>query len=118
MSEQRGLQILLVAGGPEFAALLAPTLDGVRHAARTAGDGAAALEAARVELPEVVFLDVTTPGLEVAAVARSILALSAWRRPFVVAVSDCGRPDCPGLSHRDGIDLHLPRPLDHDRLRG
>lgn len=82
-----------------------------RHgfAARPAADEGEALGEARVALPDVVLVDLTS-GVS-AALARSIRGCAVGKQPLVIAVAD--RP--AGINNRAaadaGVDLHLVAPV-------
>jgi CheY-like chemotaxis protein len=85
------------------------------HEARIACDGPSAIEAATLTLPDVVFLDLTLPGMsgvEVAAKLRFLPELSACR---LVAVTGHAEECLPSPSP---FDHHFQKPVDHAALFG
>jgi CheY-like chemotaxis protein len=85
------------------------------HEARIAFDGPSAIEAATLTLPDVVFLDLTLPGMsgvEVAAKLRCLPELSTCR---LVAVTGYGEERLPSPSP---FDHHFQKPVDLAALLG
>jgi two-component system OmpR family response regulator len=80
-------------------------------------DGPAALQAAQDSLPDVMLLDIGIPGMDGCEVARKIGGWSNWRRPLLIAVTGFGLESERRRSAEAGIDLHLLKPLDPDRLK-
>jgi CheY-like chemotaxis protein len=89
------------------------------HEVRAVPDGASALEAARSNPPDVVLLDIALggrmSGWQVADVLRQQPAL---KRQLLIAVTGYGRKADRRRSEEAGIDLHLVKPVEPDRLRG
>jgi CheY-like chemotaxis protein len=66
--------------------------------------------------PEVVLLDIGMPGMNGLEVARSIRALHATPRPFIVAVTGWGTHEDIQRSLEAGFDLHLVKPVEEEQL--
>jgi CheY-like chemotaxis protein len=109
------LQILVVDDNTDSARMLKVLLRCEGHEASAAFDGPSAIEAAKLTLPDVVFLDLTLPGMsgiEVAATLRCLPELSACR---LVAVTGYGEERLPSPSP---FDHHFQKPVDHAALLG
>jgi CheY-like chemotaxis protein len=109
------LQILVVDDNADSARMLKVLLRCEGHEARIAFDGPSAIEAATLTLPNVVFLDLSLPGMsgvEVAAKLRGLPELSACR---LVAVTGYGEERLPSPSP---FDHHFQKPVDHAALLG
>ena len=109
------LRILVVDDNADAARMLQVLLRCEGHEARIAFDGPSAIEAAKLTLPDVVFLDLTLPGMsgvEVAATLRGLPELSACR---LVAVTGYGEERLPSPSP---FDRHFQKPVDHAALLG
>ncbi len=87
------------------------------HEVCTAADGHAAVAAAERFAPEVVLLDLGLPGLDGYAAATALRRLPGGGDIFLAAVTGYGQPDDVARSHAAGIDLHLVKPVEPDRIR-
>jgi CheY-like chemotaxis protein len=112
------LRVLVVEDHRESAEALALSFREQGHEVAVAPDGPSALEAVRAAQPDVVFLDFLLPGIDGCEVAKGIRRLSAWRRPFLVALTGLGDEPSQRRSQEAGIDLHLVKPVDPATLHG
>ncbi len=115
--QHHGLRVLLVEDQRELAESLAGWLRMAGHEVGIAGDGAKAVEVARLRQPDVVFFEIALPGLDGYAVARRIQEQSAWKRPLLVAFAEETDTEACRRAHEAGIDLLLSKPLDLALLR-
>lgn len=117
-SEQssKGLRILVVEDHEEMANTTALLLRLYGHEVRVALDGPAALRAAQDDLPDVMLVDIGLPGMDGCEVARRIGEWTNWKRPLFIAVTGHGEEAERRRSAEAGIDLHLLKPLDPERL--
>lgn len=69
---QVGTRVLVVDDSPTICAVLGRQLTHDGYAAQMAYDGEQALELARVEQPELIFLDIVLPGISGFTVLRSL----------------------------------------------
>ncbi len=90
-------------------------LDG--HEVGTAYDGPGALAAAERLRPEVLLLDLGLPGLDGYAVARALRAEPTFDDLRIVAISGYGQPEDRERSRAAGIEEHLLKPVEPQRLR-
>jgi CheY-like chemotaxis protein len=107
------LRILVVDDNADAARMLKILLRCQAHEAHIALDGPSAIEAAKMTLPDVVFLDLTLPGMsgvEVATKLRCLADLAACR---LVAVTGHGKERLPSPSP---FDHHFQKPVDHAAL--
>jgi CheY-like chemotaxis protein len=116
MPRSRGLQVLVVENDREAAESLALVLRQDGHEVQVAGDGVAALEEARSAQPDVVLIALGLPGMDGFSVAKRLHDQFAWRRPLLVAVSGQGGPEACRCSAAAGIDLHLVKPVEAEKL--
>ncbi|MDB6042659.1 MAG: response regulator [Gammaproteobacteria bacterium] len=86
------------------------------HEVFTAPNGAAALEAAERQRPEVALLDIGMPKLDGYEVARRIRAAPWGQRITLVALTGWGQDSDRRRSQEAGFDSHLVKPLDLDKL--
>jgi len=102
------LRILVVDDNADNARMLRVLLKGEGNETWIAFDGPEAIEAAALHRPDVVFLDLTLPGmsgLEVAMELRCITELAVCR---LVAVSGLGEERLPDPSP---FDHHFQKPV-------
>ncbi len=87
------------------------------HQVEVAADGVSALEKVKSFWPDVMLLDIGLPGMngyEVAALLRKDPSHQSLR---IIVTSGYGNEDDRSRSRAVGIDHHLIKPLDLDRLR-
>jgi CheY-like chemotaxis protein len=114
----KGLHVLVVEDHEETANTSAMLLRLCGHEVRVAPDGPAALQSARDGLPDVVLLDIGLPGMDGYTVARWMGDQSGEKRPLLIAVTGRSEEADHRHSTEAGIDLHLVKPVDPDRLQG
>ncbi|MDB6090232.1 MAG: hypothetical protein JWN85_3016, partial [Gammaproteobacteria bacterium] len=95
---------------------LATLLELSGHEVYTAPNGAAALETAEQQRPEVALLDIGMPKLDGYEVARRIRAQPWGQRITLVALTGWGQDSDRRRSQEAGFDSHLVKPLDLDKL--
>jgi PAS domain S-box-containing protein len=113
----RRLKILVVDDQPDLADLIAVLAETMGHEARALYDGADALVAARVQVPDVMFVDLGMPvmnGYELARRVREDAMLSGVR---LVALTGYGREEDRVRVLEAGFDLHLTKPVSDSQLR-
>ncbi|WP_434042662.1 MULTISPECIES: hybrid sensor histidine kinase/response regulator [Sorangium] len=88
LASARPALVLLVDGDPESLDRLAEALAGEALEVAAAGDGEAALQQIRRELPDLVLLDAAAPGLEGLEVCRRLKADPATREIPVLFMAD------------------------------
>jgi CheY-like chemotaxis protein len=116
MPRQRNLQVLVVEDDRDAAETLALVLRREGHTVRIAADGIATLDEVRSAQPDVVLLDIGLPGIDGFSVAKRIHDQFAWRRPLLVAIAGQGGPEACHCSVKAGIDLHLVKPVEAEKL--
>ena len=110
------LRILVVDDNQDSADSLAMMLELLGHEVRSATDGLAGLETARVFLPEVMFLDILMPRLSGYDLARSIREQQWGKDVSLVALSGWGRDDDQRRVREAGFNHHLVKPVDFDAM--
>lgn len=116
IEEVQQLQVLVVDDDVDCAETLAILLRRAGHRVQTAFNGHDALIAVESGNPDVVFLDLGLPGVNGYEVAKEIIATATWKRPLLVALTGHGQESDQCHSREIGIDLHLVKPTDPDRL--
>jgi DNA-binding response OmpR family regulator len=86
------------------------------HTVQIAGDGASAIALAREMLAEVVLLDIGLPDIDGYEVARRLRDDDLISAVLVIAVTGWGREADVKKGRDAGIDAHLTKPVDPDRL--
>jgi len=109
------MRLLVVNHRSGFAERLALPLRQAGHEVEIAADDLSALRLARAN-PAVVLVDMATQDTSGYALAKSIHEQAAWRRPFLVAITN--GPDADGDQRivEAGFDLRLAEPVDPGRL--
>jgi CheY-like chemotaxis protein len=117
-SVQTGLRVLVIEDDPETAQFMAMMFRRRGHEIRIAPDGLAGLEAVRDNWPDVVLLDIDLPDMDGWEVARRIDRPAREKRPLLIAITGYGDDEDRRRSAEAGIDLHLVKPVDGNRLQG
>ena len=111
------LRVLVVDDNDDGIQSLAMLLRLFGHVVGTAGDGLHALEVARADDPDVVFLDIGLPRMSGYEVARRLCEHRTVKRPLLIALTGYGQDEDRRKSAEAGFDLHLLKPVDPDELR-
>lgn len=109
------LDILIVEDNADTAAMLASKYEAEGHNVETAGDGLSAVEKAVKMRPNVILLDIGLPqldGYEVASRVRQAGLLDT----LIIAVTAYGQEQDLRRAYDAGIDEHLLKPFDDERL--
>jgi signal transduction histidine kinase/ActR/RegA family two-component response regulator len=111
-------RILVVDDNKDVADSMATLLRVFGHEVRTAYDGPAALDLARMQPPEIVLCDLEMPpgmsGLEVAHRLRQDVGL---HNAILVAVSGHSQEEDRRYTQEAGFNAHLIKPVDLDALK-
>ncbi len=103
-------RLLIVDDNSDAASTLANLQKRSGHDTRVAFTGPAALEIARVFLPEIILLDIGLPGMDGFKVARKIRQLPALADALIIAMSGYGRENDLQRSQAAGINHYLVKP--------
>jgi CheY-like chemotaxis protein len=117
--QSAGLRVLVVEDDAGLASDMALLLGRRGHQVRIASDGAAALEATQASPPDVVLLDIGLPGMDGYQVAKRVreeMVPAMPKAPLLIAVTGRDSEADRRRSQEVGIDLHLVKPVDPDRL--
>lgn len=88
------------------------------HSVRLAQDGAAALAAAKAELPEIAILDIGLPAMDGFELARSMRTLADGKPLLLIALTGYGQTTDHDRSRSAGFDYHIVKPADIEQLLG
>ena len=113
----RPRRCLLIEDHVDAAESLAMLLELIGHEVEIAFDGAAGLEKARTQRPEVVLCDIGLPGMDGYAVARALRAAPETAASFLIALTGYGQDDDRRRALDAGFDAHLVKPVDLETLR-
>jgi CheY-like chemotaxis protein len=83
---------------------------------QVAFDGAAAIEIARAQRPEIVLLDIGLPGMDGYQVVKRLRTEEFGKDALIIAISGYGQPEDLRRSQEAGFDHHLVKPVDYDAL--
>ena len=109
---QRSLRVLVAGNDPETADALVQSIVGWGHDVRCACNGAAGLEVAAAQSPDVALLDISLAGMEGYALAQRLRRDSHLKDCFIVALrwhTDRRREE---QFKATDFDLYLPKPVD------
>lgn len=112
-----GLRVLLVDDNVDARETMRDILELDRCIVFEAGDGYEALEAAAMEKPDVVLLDIGLPGMDGYEVSRELRARPEMAGTRIVAVTGYGQDSDREKAIDAGFDAHLTKPVDLDLLR-
>jgi CheY-like chemotaxis protein len=90
-------------------------VESLGYLTRTAFDGPSALEAIKVEQPDLVLLDIGLPGFSGVAVAQRVRREVAHPPPLV-AITGFGQASDRDASLAAGFYAHLTKPIDAHQL--
>jgi two-component system CheB/CheR fusion protein len=109
--------VLLVEDNLDAAEALSELLRMWGHEVEVAHDGVSALRTARTVEPDVVLLDIGLPGMDGYEVARELRAIPGLAASRLIALTGYGQESDRRRSSLAGVDHHLVKPVDLERLR-
>jgi PAS domain S-box-containing protein len=110
-------RVLVVDDNIDAAQMLGMLLEEMGHDVQLAYDGLAALEAARMNRPELVLLDISMPGVDGLGVAQRLRQDPVFKRVPIIAVTGFGNARDRERSRQAGFDEHLVKPVAPEALR-
>ena len=87
------------------------------HKVQVAESGKIALEMLDAFKPDIVFSDITMPGMNGHELARRIRERTDRSNVFLVAMTGYGQSSDREMAFEAGFDRHLTKPVDFERLR-
>ena len=112
-----GRNILLIEDDDDTRTMLQAALEFSGHAVREARDGTSGLALAAESLPDVAVIDLGLPDIDGLEVARRLRSTQGKRRLSLVALTGFGGPADQRRALDAGFDVHLTKPVTHDRLK-
>jgi PAS domain S-box-containing protein len=110
-------RVLVVDDNVDAAQMLGMLLEEMGHDVQLAYDGLAALEAARMNRPEIVLLDISMPGVDGLGVVQRLRQDPGFKRVPIIAVTGFGNARDRQRSREAGFDEHLVKPVAPEVLR-
>ena len=111
-------RVLVVDDNVDAAGLVAEVLGMYGHTAQVALGGADALSSVGVFLPDVVFLDLSMPGMDGFQVAAALRNMPGQETLRIVALTAWGDAAFRARTAAGGFDAHLVKPAGIDELLG
>jgi CheY-like chemotaxis protein len=111
------LRIMLAEDDADAAESLEALLSDCGYEVHMVQNGRAALAAAFVIRPQVVLLDIGLPGMNGYELAQELRQRITDRELLLVALSGYGQPEDRRRSREAGIDHHLVKPLQLEKLQ-
>ena len=108
--------VLIVDDEPPIVELVRFTLEDERVRVVEAGDGLEALEVAKAELPDLIFLDVQMPRLNGFEVCRRLRLEPEFAKVKIVMLTAAGQAQDQARGRAAGADLYLTKPFSPLRL--
>jgi DNA-binding response OmpR family regulator len=112
-----GTRMLVVDDSPTIRAVLGKLLDQDGYAVQKTVDGETAIELAKTELPELIFLDIVLPGINGFAVLRALRHDAATRHIPIVMISGNQQATEQFYVQRFGADDFIKKPFGQRELR-
>lgn len=110
-------RVLLVEDSKAVAEIFAMMLRELGHEVRIVATGDQALAQLPELHPQIVFSDISMPGMSGYDLARHIRQHPDASEVYLVAMTGYGQPEDRQRSLEAGFDEHLVKPADLDRLR-
>jgi PAS domain S-box-containing protein len=109
-------RILVVDDNADAADSLTMLLKFGGHQVDVAHDGLTALDKAKLQTPEVVFLDVGMPRMDGLEVARRMRQLPETETAVLVALTGWGSDEDRRRTREAGFDFHMVKPVTHEAV--
>jgi PAS domain S-box-containing protein len=114
---QKPVHVLIVDDNRDAAESLGQVLELLGATVTVAYDGPSAVEAFSATDASVILLDIGLPGMNGYEVARAMRSRHPERRPLIIAVTGWGQKGDRLEAEEAGIDHHMVKPADIDRLQ-
>ncbi|HUB89428.1 MAG TPA: response regulator [Dyella sp.] len=111
MQAAQGLRSLVVDDSPTIRAVLGKMLEQEGYGVQKAADGESALELAKTEQPELIFLDIVLPGINGFAVLRALRHDPLTRHIPIVMISGNQQATEQFYVQRFGADDFIKKPF-------
>ncbi len=111
-------RILIVDDSPSQLMSIRRIVEKLGHDALTAEDGAAGVEAAKRELPDLILMDVVMPNLNGFQATRSITREASTRHIPVILVTTKDQDTDRVWGMRQGAKAYITKPFSESELAG
>jgi CheY-like chemotaxis protein len=112
----RPRRILVVDDNADAADSLAHILRLAGHQVTTANNGLEAVQHARQNALDVIFMDVGMPGIDGVEAAKRIRSLPGHRNTRIVALTGWGHDHDRERTKAAGMDMHLVKPVEFEAI--
>jgi signal transduction histidine kinase/ActR/RegA family two-component response regulator len=109
-------RVIVVEDNPEAAESLVMVLELLGHVVRVVHHGAAAIEAAHADAPDLMLIDIGLPEMNGYEVAQVIRGDTSLRHLALIALTGYGEPKDRARAMAAGFDDHVVKPVDLDVL--
>lgn len=113
----RTFNVLVVEDMRALRTIMARLLEKLGHRVQVAEDGLAALDALTRFNPDIIFSDISMPGMTGYDLARKIRDQPSQSETYLVAMSGYGQLSDRMQSQASGFDEHMIKPVDITKLR-
>lgn len=110
-ARSNALNLMVVDDNPDITRTLSLLLQTIGHTVSVENTGQRAIERARQQAPQVLFLDIGLPDMDGYELARRLRSLPQTARSMLVAVTGYGQPRDRELAREAGFDHHLVKPV-------
>ncbi len=105
------LRLMVVDDNTDAADVLCLLLEALGHTTSAEHDAEHAIERARLQAPQMLFLDIGLPDMDGYELARRLRAMPGTADAVLVAVTGYGQPDDRERARQAGFDHHLVKPV-------
>ena len=105
------LRLMVVDDNADAANVLCLLLEALGHTASVEHDAKQAIERARAEAPQMLFLDIGLPDMDGYELARRLRAMPETAGAVLVAVTGYGQPGDRERAQQAGFDHHVVKPV-------
>jgi CheY-like chemotaxis protein/two-component sensor histidine kinase len=110
-------RILVVDDMPELAESFGAVLQSIGQQVRVVHDGPSAIESVLSDRPDIVFLDISMPGMSGYEVARQLRSRPELKGLTLVALTGYGHAEYQLTAAEAGFDHYVTKPIDLEKLR-
>ena len=97
--------------------IMARLLTKLGHEVEVAEDGLSALETLSESIPDVIFSDISMPGMTGYDLAKKLRERDATANIYLVAMTGYGQSADREQAHNSGFDEHMIKPVDITKLQ-